>query len=73
MNWICTATALLALGTFGGLTVTLEGGPYAVDPRFLTLARVLLVPLGLTMLGLAAGSACLVSLSTPIWVTLRAG
>jgi hypothetical protein len=47
--------ALLSLAAFGGLILTLERGYYGVNPRFVLVAYALLLPLGLTMLGLALG------------------
>jgi hypothetical protein len=45
-------TALLSLAALGGLILTLERGFYGVNPRFVTVAYSLLVPLGLTVIGL---------------------
>jgi hypothetical protein len=45
-------TAILALISLGGLIVTLERGAYGVDPRLLFATRMLLFPLGLTIIGL---------------------
>ncbi len=45
--------AILALAALGGLSVTLERGSYGVNPRLVLVTRVLLVPLALTMIGLA--------------------
>jgi hypothetical protein len=44
--------ALLSLSALGGLIVTLERGFYGVNPRFVLVAYLLLVPLGLSMIGL---------------------
>ena len=44
--------AILALLSLGGLIVTLERGSYGVDPRLVFATRLLLVPLGLTVIGL---------------------
>lgn len=45
--------AILALAALGGLIVTLERGSYGVNPRLVVITRVLLLPLVLTMIGLA--------------------
>jgi len=45
--------AILALLSLGGLIVTLERGSYGVDPRLVVATRLLLIPLGLTIVGLA--------------------
>jgi hypothetical protein len=45
--------AILALLSLGGLIVTLERGSYGVDPRLVVATRLLLIPLGLTIFGLA--------------------
>ncbi len=45
--------AILALAALGGLIVTLERGSYGVNPRLVVVTRVLLLPLVLTMIGLA--------------------
>lgn len=45
--------AMLALLSLGGLILTLERGSYGVDPRLVVATRLLLVPLGLTIVGLA--------------------
>jgi hypothetical protein len=45
--------AILALLSLVGLIVTLERGSYGVDPRLVVATRLLLIPLGLTILGLA--------------------
>ena len=45
--------AILALAALGGLIVTLERGSYGVNPRLVVFTRVLLLPLVLTMIGLA--------------------
>jgi hypothetical protein len=47
--------AILALVALGGLIVTLERGAYGVDPRLVFATRLLLVPLGVTIAGLALG------------------
>ncbi|MDH3297361.1 MAG: hypothetical protein OEM96_03630 [Gemmatimonadota bacterium] len=47
------AAALLALASFGGLILTLERGSYGVNPRLVVVTQALLVPLVLTMIGLA--------------------
>jgi len=44
--------AVLSLAALGALIVTLERGYYGVNPRFVTVANLLLIPLGLTMIGL---------------------
>jgi len=44
--------AVLALIALGGLLVTLESGAYGVNPRLVVAARVLLFPLGITIIGL---------------------
>ena len=44
--------ALLSLAALGGLILTLERGYYGVNPRLVTVAYLLLVPLGFTMIGL---------------------
>lgn len=44
--------AILALLSLGGLIVTLERGSYGVDPRLVLATRLLLAPLGLTVIGL---------------------
>jgi hypothetical protein len=46
-------SAILALLSLGGLIVTLERGSYGVDPRLVVVTRLLLIPLGLTIIGLA--------------------
>ena len=45
--------AILALAALGGLIITLERGSYGVNPRLVVFTRVLLVPLVLTIIGLA--------------------
>jgi hypothetical protein len=45
--------AILALLSLGGLILTLERGPYGVDPRLVVATRLLLIPLGLTIVGVA--------------------
>jgi len=45
--------AILALLSLGSLIVTLERGSYGVDPRLVVATRLLLIPLGLTIVGLA--------------------
>jgi hypothetical protein len=45
--------AILALLSLGGLIVTLERGSYGVDPRLVVATRLLLIPLGLAIIGLA--------------------
>jgi hypothetical protein len=45
--------AIVALAALGGLIVTLERGSYGVNPRLVVFTRVLLLPLVLTMIGLA--------------------
>ncbi len=45
--------AVLALLSLGGLLVTLERGSYGVDPRLVVATRLLLIPLGFTIIGLA--------------------
>ncbi len=45
--------AILALAALGGLIMTLERGSYGVNPRLVVVTRVLMVPLVLTMIGLA--------------------
>jgi len=45
--------AILALAAFGGLILTLERGSYGVNPRLVVVTTALLVPLGITMIGLA--------------------
>jgi hypothetical protein len=45
--------AVLALLALGGLIVTLERGAYGVNPRLVVATRVLLLPLGITIIGLA--------------------
>ncbi len=44
--------AILALLALGGLILTLERGAYGVDPRLVLATRLLLIPLGVTVLGL---------------------
>ena len=46
-------TAILALTALGGVLVTLVRGSYGVNPRLVVVTRVLLLPLVLTMIGLA--------------------
>ena len=46
------AIAILALLSLGGIIVTLERGAYGVDPRLAGTIRLLLIPLGLTIIGL---------------------
>src|SRR3990172_13366441 len=46
------AIAILALLSMGGLIVTLERGAYGVAPRLVGTTRLLLIPLGLTIVGL---------------------
>ncbi len=53
MVLIRKTVAILALAALGGLIVILERGSYGVSPRLVVLTRVLLVPLVLTMIGLA--------------------
>ena len=53
MVLIRKTVAILALAALGGLIVTLEGGSYGVNPRLVLVTRVLLLPLVLTMIGLA--------------------
>ncbi len=53
MVLIRKTVAILALAALGGLIVTLERGSYGVSPRLVVFTRVLLVPLVLTMIGLA--------------------
>jgi len=55
MILIRKAVALLSLAALGGLIVTLERGYYGVDPRFVLVAYLLLLPLALTMVGLVLG------------------
>ncbi len=45
--------AVVALLALGGLIVTLERGAYGVNPRLVVATRVLLFPLGITVIGLA--------------------
>ncbi len=45
--------AVVALLALGGLIVTLERGAYGVNPRLVVATRVLLFPLGITIIGLA--------------------
>ena len=45
--------AILALTALGGVLVTLVRGSYGVNPRLVVVTRVLLLPLVLTMIGLA--------------------
>jgi len=53
MVLIRKTVAILALAALGGLIVILERGSYGVSPRLVVFTRVLLVPLVLTMIGLA--------------------
>ncbi len=53
MVLIRKTVAILALAAPGGLIVIFERGPYGVSPRLVVFTRVLLVPLVLTMIGLA--------------------
>lgn len=53
MVLIRKVAAILALAALGGLIVTLERGSYGVNPRLVVVTRVLLLPLVLTMIGLA--------------------
>ena len=53
MVLIRKVAAILALAALGGLIVTLERGSYGVNPRLVVVTRVLLLPLVLTMFGLA--------------------
>ena len=53
MVLIRKVAAILALAALGGLFVTLERGSYGVNPRLVVFTRVLLLPLVLTMIGLA--------------------
>ena len=45
--------AIIALLALGGLIVTLERGAYGVNPGLVVATRVLLLPLGVTIIGLA--------------------
>jgi hypothetical protein len=53
MVLIRKVAAILALAALGGLIVTLERGSYGVNPRLVVVTRVLLLPLAITMIGLA--------------------
>jgi hypothetical protein len=53
MFLIRKVAAIIALAALGGLMVTLERGSYGVNPRLVVFTRVLLLPLVLTMIGLA--------------------
>jgi hypothetical protein len=53
MILIRKTVALLALAALGGLIVTLERGAYGVDPRLVVVTHLLLIPLAITMIGLA--------------------
>lgn len=53
MVLIRKTVAILALAALGGLIVILERGSYGVSPRLVVFTRVLLVPLVLTLIGLA--------------------
>ena len=44
--------AVVALAALGGLIVTLERGAYGVNPGLVVATRVLLLPLGITVIGL---------------------
>jgi hypothetical protein len=51
--WARQTSAILALISLAGLILTFERGPYGVDPRLVVAIRLLLLPLGLTIIGLA--------------------
>jgi hypothetical protein len=53
MVLIRKVVAILALAALGGLMLTLDRGAYGVNPRLLVFTRVMLVPLVLTVMGLA--------------------
>jgi hypothetical protein len=53
MVMIRKVVAILALVGLGGLMLTLDRGAYGVNPRLLVFTRVMLVPLVLTVIGLA--------------------
>jgi hypothetical protein len=53
MVLIRKVVAILALAALGGLMLTLDRGAYGVNPRLLVFTRVMLVPLVLTVIGLA--------------------